>query len=76
VVDFIHAFVDLHDRQNVLLRIDLLCAKSFWCEELDQLKVFYKLPFPGYPPPEFEWQVGFSFWGECSIQGVRQAVAR
>jgi hypothetical protein len=76
VLNSIHAFVDLHDRQNVLSRSDLLCAKAFWREELDQLKVFYKLPLPGYPPPELDWQVGFLFWGEGSFQGVRQAVAR
>ena len=33
VVDSQNDFVDLHDRQNVLLRRDVLCAEAFWREE-------------------------------------------
>lgn len=76
MVDCFYGFVDLHDRQNVLLRRDLSCAEAFWREEWDQLKVFYKLPPPRYPPPDIDWQVGFLFWTEIGARAANRALAK
>lgn len=75
MVDLLHGFIDLHDRQNVLLRSDLLCTGAFWREEWNQLKVFYKLPPPRYPPPDIDWQVGFLIWTEIGAKAANRAFA-
>ena len=71
-----HEVVQLHDRRNVLLCRDLLRAYAFWREEMAELEHFTSCRLHGSHRQIQNWQVGFSFWGECSKRGVRRTDSR